>query len=263
MFRVYAAKQVGQLSYMVPTLEVLRSILQDQSIWTGESEERNPASGKKEHYVSFSRNMTAAAKRNNKRWRYGVIINGDRLSEHYKIEPFSFAGAAFEENATFRIKTLTSYDDGTCKLNLVNWPAIQISRDTFEEIKQAILNQPEEFNQSHKLQYQQGGKRKVEGRFIDEKFNYNVKHGDSGAILKKDNVSSDLIYRLTKGDSTNEYEERIWMGKYEDLDVSGCIEGIIFPKSEEDAIYKEKDSVITEILDLLEKITSKTKILTY
>ena len=78
-------KQVGEVSYMVADLDVLLYILDDEMLLRSRLQELNPKTRKKEYYLSLSRNLTAAAKRNGKRWRWGVILNGDKLSDRYSI----------------------------------------------------------------------------------------------------------------------------------------------------------------------------------
>lgn len=253
MYRILAAKQVGDLSYFVKDLNIFYNIIKYQQIKQSNNQEYNPRTGKKEYYISLSRNMTAAALRNSDRWRYGIVIDGNKLSNRYHIEPFSFTGSSLNQGSQLRVKYLVSYDDGTCKLNLVNWPTMEISKSTFDFIRNRILSMPEDFNNSHKLVFQQGGKRKVEGRFIDEKYMYNVKHGDSGKLLADVDLPSEITYQLTKGTATNEYEERVWMSK-EYLDISGCIIGIVVPRDEFDDFKIADDPIVQKIRESLDKI---------
>lgn len=252
MIRIYAAKQVGQLSYFVDDLTVLYCILDDEMIIHSKHKEFNPRTNKEDYYVSLSRSMTAAPKRNKKRWKYGVIIDGDQLSEHYHIEPYSFAGNSFEHTKSFRVKYLVSYDDNTYALSLVNWPTIKIDRSAFESIKELILSQPDEFNRSHKLIYQDGGKRRVNGHLIDEKFTYDVQHGDSGQLLSNGNLPDSVRGQLIKGPSTNEFEERVWTGKYSYVDLKGCIQGIVVPRSEFRNVNESNNDIMEDILNLLD-----------
>lgn len=263
MIRVYAAKQVGDVSYFVNDLTTLYCILDDEMIIHSKHSEFNPRTGKKDYYISLSRSMTAAPKRNKKKWKYGIIIDGDKLSEHYHIEPYSFAGNSLEHTNSFRIKYLVSYNDNTYALNFVNWPTIPIDRQTFEYIKDLILSQPDEFNSSHKLIYQDGGKRRVNGHLIDEKFTYNVQHGDSGKLLSADTLPGNVRSQLIKGPSTNEFEERVWTDKYPYLDIKGCIKGIIVPRSEFKDIHHPNDSIMSDILDILDRISNSYDVIYY
>lgn len=256
MLRVYAAKQVGDLSYLVGDLSVLYDIIKYQRIKHSRNPELNPKTGKKSYYISLSRNLTAAALRNSKRWRYGVILDGNMLSNKYHIEPFSFTGFNLNRGSNLRVKYLVLYDDGSCKLNLVHWPTIDISRKTFDYIKNLILSQDDEFNRAHKLVVQEGGKRRVEGHLIVEKYLYNVQHGDSGRLLADaEDLPTEVKYQLTKGKSTNEYEERIWMSESEEyLDIRKCIKGIVMPKDEFDDFETDDNPDVSAIREALDEI---------
>ena len=110
-------KQVGEVSYMVADLDVLLYILDDEMLLRSRLQELNPKTQKKEYYLSLSRNLTAAAKRNGKRWRWGVILNGDKLSDRYSITPVSYSGIQMSYS-DLRVKYITAYDNGTYALNL-------------------------------------------------------------------------------------------------------------------------------------------------
>ena len=112
MQNITAAKQVGSLSYMVESQTILDLILRTGRIKSSQKPERNPNTGEESKFVSFSRNMTSAAIRNSKRWRWGVIIDGDRLSDRYSIVPISFVGVLTNKNsANFKVKCITKYDE--------------------------------------------------------------------------------------------------------------------------------------------------------
>ena len=260
---IFASKQVGKLSYFVKDLAVLYNIIDEQRIKQSNNPEVNPRSGRKEFYVSFSRDMTAAAIRNNKRWKYGIVVDGDRLSEHYHIEPFSFTGDALNNGKDLRIKYLVSYDDNTYALNLVNWPTIQIDKSSYEAIKNMILSQSEKFNNEHKLVYQDEGKVRRNGHMIVEKFTYNVKHGDSGQLLSSHEVPGSVKTQLMKGQSTNEYEERVWADKYPFIDISGCIKGIILPKNELSDFETSELPLVTKIREVLDETCNNYDIIFY
>lgn len=228
---ITAAKQIGDLSYFCKHFTTLCNIVEDERISSGSSMEYNPRTKKKSKYVSMSRHMTAATLRNNKRWKYGVIVDGTKLSNRYHIEPFSFTGASIRKS-TLRVKGITKYDDGSCTLSLVNWPTMDTSSKVFDYFENLILDQPESFNDSHKLVIQTQGKRRVKGRLIERKYVYNVIHGDGGKLISSFESLPDYVkYLLLKGSKTNEYEERLWTSSAF-IDISGCIKGIIIPKSE-------------------------------
>ena len=73
------SKQVGNLSYYVSNINTLVQIIEQGEIWTSKSKEYNSRLKKKMNFVSTSRDMFAAPKRNNNRWKYGIIIDGDGI----------------------------------------------------------------------------------------------------------------------------------------------------------------------------------------
>lgn len=263
MAKIFAAKQVGRLSYFVGNLSTFYTVITTQKIKQSNKAEYNPRTKKKENYVSLSRSISAAPSRNNTRWRYGITIDGDHLSDRYHIEPFSFMGSALNRGAKIGIKDMTLYDDGSCRLRLVNWPAMSISRNTFDYIENLILSQPEKFNSEHKLQIQDGGKRRVNGHLIEKKYNYNVQHGDGSVLLSHvDKIPDEITTMLTKGENTNEYEERVWTSS-NFLDISGCITGVIVPKSEIPDFETSDNKIITLIRDFLDEKYGDYKITYY
>lgn len=226
--KIVSSKQVGPIYYMVNTVEVLVSICNYNAISTSLKAEPRSNGGGKYHYVSFMRDLTKAD-RNISRWRYGVKIDGDKLSNRYSISPYSFAGNALSKGY-YKVKTLTSYDDGTYTLSLVNWPTIQISAEMFKEIQSIIESDIQGVNDSSRLEISEG-KRAYRGRTAITRYNYDVKHG--GAVLSDKTASSHLLQYLIKHTGLNETEERIWIfnnAKY--IDVSGCILGFIEPKGD-------------------------------
>lgn len=145
MQKIIAAKQVGDVSYLVSNDSTLRTILVEERILSSTRQEKNPNTSKLQNYVSLARNLTTAAIRNNSRWRWGVILDGDKLSSRYRIEPYSFSGAGAIANSknVLRIKYIAKYDTGICVVAPVNWRAQKISEKAYDAIKRAMLSQPE------------------------------------------------------------------------------------------------------------------------
>lgn len=228
MERIIASKQVGDLSYFVGDLATLRQIVVNENIWTSEKPERNYSvtPSKLSKYVSFSRSMTDTPKRNPKRWKYGVIIDGDKLSNRYHIEPYSFAGNALAHGDRYRIKILTKYDTGICTLSLVNWGTIKISEDMFNQLESAILRQSESYNAKKNLT-QHSGKNKTKNGVIEVQYKYNTKNG---GLHLTDDILGKLSTSFIKHDVLNEKEERIWIDK-QAISIKGCIKGIIIPRN--------------------------------
>ncbi len=226
---ICARKQVGPIYYMVKDVDVLASIVAQKVIRTSIKAEPTGNGNGSKHYVSFMRDLTKAD-RNPGRWVYGVRLDGDKLSDRYKINPYSYAGNTIGTNF-FRIKTLTSYDDGTYKLNLVNWPPISIPKSVFDDLEAYVLSQDDSYNANKRLEISEGKVRR-QGKKIDIKYNYNVKTG--GPSIKEGEVDKSTLAYLLKHTNFNETEERIWIlddnVKY--IKINGCITGYIAPKGD-------------------------------
>lgn len=261
MQTIVASKQVGDLSYFVADLNIFYTIIKTQKIKQGRNEEYNSKTREKSGYISLSRNMTAATLRNSGRWKYGIIIDGSKLSEKYHVEPFSFAGS--QKNNKFKVKEIVRYDDGSCKLRIVNWAPIGITEQEFNFLKQLMLSQSPKFNSEHKFIESGEGKRKYLGKLVKEKYTYNVPYGDGGMLLKDSkDIPSRLYATLYKGPSTNEYEERIWTNSNY-VDIKGCILGIILPKNELSDFETSDNKLISLIRDTLDSIIGDYKIMYY
>ena len=181
---ILGGKQVGPLYYMVKDVSVLEAIMKQNAIRTSLKAEPQSKGGSKYHYISFMRDLTKAD-RNPGRWIYGIRIDGDKLSDRYRIQPYSYSGNAVKCNF-FRIKTLTKYDNGECTLSLVNWPTISIPEDVFDELEDLILTDSQGLNQVKKLEIKEN-KRAYKGKAAIKQYNYNVKTG--GIALKEGLVS--------------------------------------------------------------------------
>lgn len=250
---IYAAKQVGDVSYLVEDIPTLIQVIESQEIWASESPEYNPNTGKKSRYVSLSRNLTSAAKRNNKRWNCGILIDGDKLSNHYHIEPYSFAGVGITQNK-YRVKTITQYSDGSHTMNLVNWPTMEISQSFYDEVENIINSLPEDFKSKKNYTYSGEGKLIRNGRKIVERHHFNTKLG--GPILNLSNLSESAASYLLKHEKVNETEERIWLNNHQSsVNVSGCILGVVL--SDKDAKLLQENSSNDEIYDELYSVINR------
>lgn len=250
-------KQVGDLSYMVESIPILENIIEYGNIFASSKAERNPVDGKKMHYVSFSRNLVSASARNVSKWKYGVIIDGDKLSDKYKITPYSFGGTQTPSTGRFRVRYMVLYDDNTAILNLANWSrTFFISADMFKYIENLILNMPEEDKRKFKLSIETG-KRRQSGKLAIKRYRFNIKNG--GLKLNLNSMGSRFT-DLIKNTSLNETEERIWLFNASSIDISGCIKGIILPKSELKDIQVDN----SDLIDTVKSVAGKNfKLVTY
>lgn len=248
MNNIFSAKQVGQLSYMTDSLATLYVILRNAEIRVSSRAELNPATHRMQHYVSFSRDLTSASSRNSTRWKYGVIINGDRLSNQYSIHPVSFAGQAISSQR-LRVRSITLFDDNKAALTLVNWRQFQIPVSVYYEIRSEIQALDESDKQKMKLEISGRGKQVRDGHTIVEKYLFNRK--DGGIKLSPKWLSDSSISMLIKHTVMNETEERIWLDDESFINIDGCIDGIIIPKSDQHLLYDEDHEFYPLIVDEL------------
>lgn len=227
---ILAAKQVGPVSYLTSSKDRLVRNIEQGRIRTSRSKERNESQKTDMWYVSLSRDLSAAAKRNPDRWYYGVIIDGDKLSNMYHIEPYSFAGNKLNSNKGMIIKSIRQYDDGTCKMTLVNWPTMDIPKQVYDAIKDHMLSMPEDFNKKHKFTIEGPSKVKRGGKYRTEYYYYNVKHG--GFQLSDDTVPPHIAEMMLKHTNMNETEERVWFDRPNFLNIQKCMVGIVMPRDE-------------------------------
>lgn len=242
--QVTAAKQVGPIYYMVKDTAVLELIVFQGIIRTSIKAEPTGKGNGSKHYISFMRDLTKAD-RNPNRWIYGIQLDGDKLSNRYKIEPYSFAGGAMKKSY-YKVKTLISYDDNTYALSLVNWPTIKIPQSVFEDIKQLITSDSQNINKVKRLEVSTG-KRKYQGRTIKEKYNYDVKTG--GVSLNDENLSAESLNYLMKHTNLNETEERIWIlnDNVKFITIKDCITGYVEPAGDDSIEVKIEDSSLPKM----------------
>lgn len=234
---ITAAKQVGDVSYFVGTLDNLYTIIKEQRIIHGKNSEYNPATKSKGFSVSFGRDILAAPLRDKDRWKYGLLLDGTKLSEHYKVVPYSYSGTMLEDNPkNFKVKYVVAYDDDTYYLNLVNWKTKQIDKQTYDWIVTQINAMPEEDQAKHKLVYQGEGKIKRNGHKIVEKYTFNNPMGDYGDIFST--APKSLIAQFVKNRGIDEAEERIWLDATSSVNLKGAIKGVILPKTDNEEIYQ-------------------------
>lgn len=243
-FTIYGAKQRGRLSHFTKDINTLIDILKSRELQPGGSEEYNPNTGREGRYISFSRDMLAATKRSSK-WKFGLIINGDYLSENYNITPYSYEWVN-DNKINFRVKVLTLYENGQCTVQFVGKNTTSISLQTYEHIRDLVVNYDR--NVQAKLFHQKGGRRKTKGTYLKEKFTYNNPQG--GVQIPY----SDLPLELRP--FVDEYEERFWVTpKQSYIRLNGrIIEGIILPRSLKSRFESVDDRDLQMLHDLMDNL---------
>lgn len=227
-------KQVGEVSYLAGTLNTLLSIIQTEKIWRSTSDEYNPNNDAKSHYVSLSRNMTSAHNRDSSRWAYGVVIDGDKLSDKYKIVPYSFIGSLgtnYKTKKQLRISSLTEYQDRSCWLKFTKWNAFEIPKVLFDKLSNNIANLSEDEKTKYKYTHKWNGKRNVgsHGKIV-EQHRFLSQFGGPPKLLNRDNLDEFASF-LYNNPNISEQEERIWLkAESSDIDIHNCIRGIVVPR---------------------------------
>lgn len=231
--KIYASKQVGPIYYMVDDIAVLQTIVKQGIIKISNKPERGYSNDRSLHYyVSFMRDLSKASRNPNK-WTYGIQLDGTKLSNRYKISPYSYASNAFRgKSRILRVMYMSEYDDGSCVLQLTDRPSFSIPKYVFDDIKEAILEDKEGLNEKKKLEIQQG-KRAYRGRTVVTKYKYNVPSG--GLYLNENTVSDATLSYLLKHTLLNETEERLWIldNNTSYINISGCITRYIEPEGDD------------------------------
>ena len=230
--KIYASKQLGNVYYMVKDPFVVANIVAQNVIRTSEKPERGYVDKKPHYYISLMRSLDKAS-RNPDKWIYGIRLDGNKLSDRYKIEPFSFAGHNFTKaKRHFVVYYISEYDDGTCYLQLTKRPVIQIPKYVYDDIKSTIIEDPLDMKDVKHLTVSTG-KRSYRGKRIVEKYHYNVPSG--GLPLNEQTVSQSTLSYLAKHTMLNETEERVWIlnSDLQYINVSGCINGYIEPEGDD------------------------------
>ena len=219
------------------------TIVDEELIKVSEKPEKGHPNGGSHKYVSLMRSLDKAGRNPNK-WVYGVQLDGTRLSDRYKITPFSMAATGFKGSGnTFRVKTLTSYDDGTYTLSLINRPTFKIPKYVYDEIEYAIVNDLDGNNDKKHLTVSPGVRRYM-GRMIITKYNYGTESG--GVRLNQNSLSNEALTYLAKHTMMNETEERIWIldttSQY--INIKGLITGYIEPTGDDTLEEYIKDGLL-------------------
>lgn len=257
---ITAAKQVGDVSYCVENLAVLYDVIDSGIIWKSSNTEYRVDNGKKEYSISLSRNLIAPVKRNQKKWTCGLILDGNKLSEHYHITPYSYSDVnyKYEEASGFTITDIRAYDNNTYNIYVLNFGNLPIDKKTFEALKEGVENLSEEDKKKSGYEYIPA-KRRIKGVMRTDYFHFRSKHGINIRKLVKDDSVLQYLFHHTR---LNETEERIWTTT--PIHISGCIKGIIVTKSDWEKIQNHVDRIYEDLDTLLtSELGEDYKVVTY
>lgn len=215
---ILASKQFYELSYFTSKVEAFAIIMSTQQIRLSKNPEYDLNRGdNKFRYASFSRDLLAAPKRNPRKWRFGVILDGELLTDRYSFMSFSYAGVALRKGDMLKIEWIIYDVDDKGELKLFGRKPISISKS----LAQTIISTA--FLKQYKVK-----------RLSDGRTKYYTNNSDIATFIS-DIITKNQYAELTRSQSLNEYEERIWnhnenerfIGEY--VDISGCVKGIIIP----------------------------------
>lgn len=225
---VNCRKGVGTIYHYVKKASTFFLICSDLKLRAGSKEETGPAHSKKEPFVSFTRDKNLIRTASN-RYRMGFIIDGDILSDRYKIEPISYTNYQMSgKNDDIRMMRLTRYTNGVCKLYLIGLGSIDISERVYDAISTIIENLSEDIKRKKNLSIKEGGKKKVPGvgATIEKQYFFNTKNG---LILNTDKYPklADVIPNIGSTSRLSESEERVWNDQ---VDIQKALRGVIIPR---------------------------------
>lgn len=277
---IVAGKQVGQVYYMCESLFALRNILRSGEIKMSSKKEKSINTNKLEYFTSLTRNFKSLVAQKPNKWRDGIILDGDRLSDSYAVDPINFVGTSAENQkgpqGKLKISQITRWPS-RCMIRFVGWSKeLKISLSAYSQIKEACLNDLSDTErQKCRFEISQGKRNRGGEKFI-ERLKFNTPGGSPPSIFTylPDAVTSEL------STVANQYEERIHgpqnltesmpqrfrSRNVDTLDlpvvhIEKCVKGIIV--NSEDA--EDHPEIIDELITLLESQygLAEPKILTY
>lgn len=280
---IYAAKQVGAISHLTDTIPNLISILRHQKIATSTPDIKYGKDAGRP-YVSFSRDLTSAAERNSNKWRYGIIVDGDKLSNRYAIEPHSFLGELNSRNRSVKLKVLRAFDDGRYYMTAMIGKTTEIPGWLYNELKSVALAQPESFNKDKKfvhdiekskrrsfnhayrielLQYMgQYGGYELSPKFISDRamswINNHVLNETEERVSMKKQSRQDLRTRKTIKDLPRDEDDVIIeFSEVSYIDLQGCIIGLVLPRTELEMLYHPQSKLWKLLKETAEDVLPK------
>ena len=220
-----SGKNIDDLYHFTTKASLFYLVCSDQTLRAGATEESGPAHQGKNPFVAFTRDRNLPSK-SHRDYRFGFIIDGNKLSDRYKIEPISYIGHQMtKKDSNVLISRLTRYQNGHCTVATNIYGTIDIDRKTFDELAKYIENLPEDIKTKKKLTHREGGTRNVRGigAPIAEQYAVGTKHGIVFTATSFPEVTS-AGSALASNPDVDEYEERVWLDK---VDIGKCLKGVI------------------------------------
>lgn len=220
-----SGKNIDDLYHFTPRADLFYLICSDRILRAGDKEESGPTHKGKNPFISFTRSHNLH-KTSHKNYRYGFIIDGQKFSDRYRLEPISYVGHQVAKGTNnFQIMRITRYQNGKCKASTKPYGTVDISEETFSKLADYIEKLPEDLKNKKKLSHKEGGTRNVSGvgAPIAEQYAVGTPNGIS---IKTKNIpeAANLGSILSQNENIDESEERVWNDK---VSIDNCLKGVI------------------------------------
>lgn len=220
-----SGKNIDDVYHFTKTFESFISICDSLKIYPGSKIEAGPAH-KISDFVCLTRDKHLM-QHNGSKYVAGFILDGDILTDIHKTEPMSYVGYNLGNSSNaIRIRTLTSYDDGTYTMYMQPFGSLKISEKAYNILANILENLPNDIKQLKNLTVSTG-KRKVQGHKIVQKYTINTQYGVNLSVKQYPELT-EIVRELATKESTNEYEERVWNRP---IDIKHSLKGIILRKT--------------------------------
>ena len=279
---IVGGKQVGQVYYMCESLFAVRNILRSGEIKMSSKKEKSINTNKLEYFTSLTRNFKSLVAQKPNKWRDGIILDGDKLSDSYSIDPINFVGTSAENQrgpqGKLKISQITRWPS-RCMIRFVGWSKeLQIALSTYLQIKAACLDGISDAERKKcKLEISQGKRNRGGEKFI-ERLKFNTPGGSPPNIFTY--LPESALSELAS--VANQYEERIhgpnklaettpkrFKSQVADkldlpvVHITDCVKGVVINSEDLD----EYPELVEEITNLLESsyglADSESAVITY
>ena len=194
---------------MCESLFAVRNILRSGEIKMSSKKEKSIATNTPEYFTSLTRNFKSLIAQKPNKWRDGIILDGDKLSDVYSIDPINFVGTSAENQkgpqGKLKISQITRWPS-RCMIRFVGWSKeLRITLSTYLQIKAACLDGISDAERKKcRLEISQGKRNRGGEKFI-ERLKFNTPGGSPPGIFA--HLPKSALSELAS--VANQYEERI------------------------------------------------------
>lgn len=223
---VNSGKNIDDLYHFTKTFESFIAICDSLVINPGSTTEAGPRHTKSD-FISFTRDKNMIL-HNGNRYVAGFILNGDLLTDQNNTEPISYIGYNLNNNTNaIRLRTITSYDDGTYTMYIQPFGSLNISKKVYTVLANILDSLPESTKQDKHMEISTG-KRRVNGHMIVQKYHIKSPNGVSINVKHYPELA-EIIREITVNERVNENEERIWN---RDINIKRALKGVYIRKDQ-------------------------------